>query len=65
MKRFLRFIEMGAVFGFLDKLTWRELFPPFPGWDDGCGYCALESNAAKRGHCERGEKMKYNKCGWA
>lgn len=59
-----RFVEIGRCFGWLDVDTWKTLFPPFNGWDVGCGYCAMEKDALKRGRCERHEVMRPDsKCG--
>ena len=61
-----RFIELGRSigWGWLDRDTWKTLFPPFAGWDVGCGYCALEAESLRLGRCERHEKMGAgSKCG--
>ena len=63
MKRLLRFIDACAVFGLLDRYTWRQLFPPFRGWEGACGYCSREAEAVKRGKCARGKSMNYEGCG--
>ena len=61
---FRRFVEIGRVFGWTDKDTWKTLFAPFKGWDVGCGYCLKESEALKLGKCERYRVMgKGSKCG--
>lgn len=64
MKRIKRFIEIWKAFGLFDKDTWKTLFPPFKGWDVGCGYCAMYGDALKRGKCERYLIMGENaRCG--
>ena len=61
---FKRFMEIGRMFGWFDRDTWKTLFPPFAGWDVGCGYCALEAESQRLGRCERHDKMgEWSKCG--
>lgn len=55
--RIKRTIEIGKTFGWLDRLTWKTLFPPFRGWDVGCGYCRMEAGALEHGACSRYEQM--------
>jgi len=64
LNRLVRFIEFGACLGFLDKDTWRVLFPPFDGWDVGCRYCDLEETSLQHGWCMRGKGMHYRGCGF-
>lgn len=59
-----RFFEIWDMFGPFHFLTWKTLFPPFKGWDIGCGYCALEDDAIKAKHCKRAEAFGYHgQCG--
>ena len=57
------FWRMVKLFGWSYKATWRTLFPPFKGWDIGCGYCYLEAESIKRRVCPRGYCHKYKQCG--
>ncbi len=59
----VRFVEIWRIFGPWDKLTWMTLFPPYHGWDVGCGYCAMEGDAMKARRCDRAQKFGYQKCG--
>jgi len=59
----VRFFEVAAILGFLDKDTWRTLFPPFKGWDIGCYYCDLHDRSVERGVCGYGERRGWKKCG--
>lgn len=64
MKRLTRFVEILGIFGLWDKHTWKTLFPPFRGWDVGCGYCALVGDALKSGRCDRARELRDGgKCG--
>ena len=56
--RLHRVREVFQIFG-LHRLTWLTVWPPFRGWDVGCGYCDNEQEALKTGHCEcEGEAAK-------
>ena len=59
----VRFFEVAGILGFLDKDTWRTLFPPFKGWDIGCYYCDLHDRSVERGACGYGERRGWKKCG--
>lgn len=64
MKRLVRFFEIWRIFGPWDRLTWMTLFPPFRGWDVGCGYCALCDDALSAHRCDRAREFRYaGKCG--
>jgi hypothetical protein len=63
MKRLVRFFEIWDIFGPWCKYTWMTLFPPYRGWDVGCGYCALEEDAMKARRCDRAKEFGYEKCG--
>ena len=64
MNRLVRFFEIWGIFGPWDRLTWKTLFPPFRGWDVGCGYCALEEDALKARRCDRSREFRHaGKCG--
>ena len=52
-KRRSRLLEIQALFGVFSKWPWMTLFPPFKGWDVGCGYCALEQDSIKAHRCDR------------
>jgi len=64
LRRLVRFFEVWSIFGPWNKLTWMTLFPPFRGWDIGCGYCRLERLALRKRHCERAKRTwYYAQCG--
>jgi hypothetical protein len=66
VNRFGRFCNTWSIFGPWDRLTWKTLFPPFTGWDVGCGYCALEESAVKARRCDRSRAFRHaGKCGVA
>ena len=57
--RIKRVIELWRCMGWDYRLFKKTLFPPFPGWDIGCGYCYLERRALKAGRCRRSEDVKH------
>ena len=59
MNRITRFIEIWGIFGPFSRDTWGILFPPYRGWDIGCGYCAMEPDAMKARKCARAKAFKY------
>ena len=63
ISRLVRFFEIWGIFGPWSTDTWKTFFPPFRGWDVGCGYCRLEKRALRKRHCERAKRMGYAKCG--
>lgn len=63
LRRLVRFAEIWRLFGPASPDTWRTLFPPFKGWDVGCGYCRNEKQALGKRYCRRGELKNYRGCG--
>lgn len=57
--RIKRAIEVARMFGWRDAWVWRTLFPPYRGWDIGCGYCVHEADALAAGRCVRSEALKH------
>ena len=51
------------VFGFWHANTLTAFFPPFYGWDMGCGYCAKEAESIRLRKCARGKAHKWTGCG--
>ena len=51
------------MFGLWDRMTLRAIFPPFYGWDIGCGYCAFEGAAKGLRRCPRGRAYGWKRCG--
>ena len=64
LKRIPRAYEIGKVFSWRDPWTRATLFPPYRGWDVGCGYCKHHRKALRNRRCERAEDFEYSgKCG--
>ena len=63
VERLVRFREIWEIFGPWCKYTWMTLFPPYRGWDVGCGYCALADDAMRDRRCDRAKQFGYKKCG--